>query len=285
MKYYLDQCRDKIENRFYVYLHRRGTDNSVFYVGKGCGSRAWNFNGRSKFWHSTKNKYGITVEIVFDNLQEDEALLCEVDTILEMKYFGCKLVNLTSGGDSPVLSKETRQLMSISRRGKKKSDVHRMRIGAAHKGKKRSDLSGIRNANSDKEIYDFLNVNTLEIFSGTRLQLCEKYNLDSGLLCGLFLKKPRRVSQGWGLMDIDTSISDNVTALIRQRSKGRREVYNFIHSSGNMFTGTRQDLSDKFDVNIDLIHALFCKNPRPSANGWSLLKEENGTNSNSKDKA
>ena len=273
MKYYLDQCRDKVENRFYVYIHRRGADNSIFYVGKGCGSRAWNFHGRNKFWNSTKNKYGVTVEIVFDNLPENESLQCEIDTILEMKYFGYKLVNVTSGGDSPVFSEESRKLMSISRKGKKKSDIHRMRIGAAHKGRKRSDLSGIRNSNSDKEVYTFLNTDTLEVFSGTRTQLCEKYNLNSSLICGLFLKKPRRVSQGWGLMDNSISISENVTALIRQKSKGRVEVYKFIHSNGNMFTGTRQDLSDKFNIPIELIHALFCKNPRPSTNGWSLIKE------------
>lgn len=86
-------------NKFYVYVHRRASDNLPFYVGKGKDKRAWNFHARSKFWNNTKAKHGVIVEIVFEDLSEEEAFQCEKDTILEFRYFGYPLVNLTDGGE------------------------------------------------------------------------------------------------------------------------------------------------------------------------------------------
>jgi len=87
------------KNVFYVYLHRRASDNKVFYVGKGKGKRAYSTFGRNDRWNKTAKKHGLIVEIVFDNLEETEAFQVERDTILEMKYFGYPLVNMTNGGD------------------------------------------------------------------------------------------------------------------------------------------------------------------------------------------
>ena len=87
------------ENIFYVYLHRRATDNKVFYVGKGKKKRAWNIYGRNDRWCKTYLKHGLIVEIVFDNLTEYEAFEVEKDTILEMRYFGYPLCNMTDGGE------------------------------------------------------------------------------------------------------------------------------------------------------------------------------------------
>jgi len=84
---------------YYMYLHRRATDNRVFYVGKGKKNRAWSMSNRNQFWHNIANKHGYKVDIVFDGLSEDEAFQCEKDAILELRYFGCKLANITSGGD------------------------------------------------------------------------------------------------------------------------------------------------------------------------------------------
>ena len=55
---------------YYVYLHRRGTDNEVFYVGKGKGRRAWHTWGRNKHWRNSVDKHGFFVDIVVDDLQE-----------------------------------------------------------------------------------------------------------------------------------------------------------------------------------------------------------------------
>lgn len=88
-----------MDNEFYVYLHRRSTDNKVFYVGKGKKKRAWDFSSRNRHWNSIKEKHGVVVEIVFDNLYEEDAFDIEVDTIKEMRYlFQNYMTNVADGG-------------------------------------------------------------------------------------------------------------------------------------------------------------------------------------------
>ena len=69
-------------NIFYVYLHRRKTDNKVFYVGKGKNRRAWCTDKRNKHWNNVVDKHGFNVDIVFEGLSEQEAFQIEKDTIL-----------------------------------------------------------------------------------------------------------------------------------------------------------------------------------------------------------
>jgi hypothetical protein len=68
-------------------------------VGKGKDKRAYSTFSRNDRWNKTANKHGLIVEIVFDELEETDAFQVERDTILEMKYFGYPLVNMTEGGD------------------------------------------------------------------------------------------------------------------------------------------------------------------------------------------
>lgn len=84
---------------FYVYIHRRAYDNSIFYVGKGRGRRATLKHGRNEYWKSTVNKFGGFVsEIVFSCLTEQEAFNREIDLITGLREFGATLANLTDGG-------------------------------------------------------------------------------------------------------------------------------------------------------------------------------------------
>lgn len=85
---------------YYVYLHRRKSDDGAFYVGKGRDRRAYrgDKSSRSSKWLNMANKYGWYVEIVFDSLDEDEAYELEINTILEMQYFNEPLVNHNAGG-------------------------------------------------------------------------------------------------------------------------------------------------------------------------------------------
>lgn len=216
-------------NKYYVYVHLRKTDNLPFYVGKGCGERAWNFNNRNNYWVNVKNKHGIIVEILFKNLSEQESLQIEKDTILEFQYFGYPLTNLSSGGESPIMSEETRIKMSNSKIGKtlkpeaiaklvkfhtgrKRSKETCQKISMALKGKKvpkerakKSALSrtGMKNVRSDKTIYTFFNETLLLEFIGTRIELCEKFNLSKKLIGKLFGKNARNSTQGWSLKGED----------------------------------------------------------------------------------
>jgi len=104
MKGYKSPCSEQTKrhktdplNSFYIYIHSRQSDGKPFYVGKGCGYRAWVFKGRNNWWHKMHDKHGVDVEILFDGLTAEESYSTEKDVILELEYFGYHLVNLTSG--------------------------------------------------------------------------------------------------------------------------------------------------------------------------------------------
>ena len=69
-----------MKNDYYVYLHKT-LDGNPFYVGKGRLNRAYSSYSRSKNWHQI-SKCGYTVELVFTNLTEKEALEEESKLIL-----------------------------------------------------------------------------------------------------------------------------------------------------------------------------------------------------------
>lgn len=118
-----------MENRFYVYLHKKASNGDVFYVGKGCGKRAWRKTQRNNHWKNIESKHGRVVEITHRNLSEDEAFRIEVELIA--KYGMHKLANACSGGmGGRVLSDEVKRKMSAARKGKKLSPelIEKIRI-------------------------------------------------------------------------------------------------------------------------------------------------------------
>lgn len=97
-----------------VYLHKRKTDNSVFYIGIGNNKRPYVKSNRSKFWKNEVNKHDYNVEILSNNLTWENAQEAEIYLInlygRRDNNTGC-LVNLTDGGDgSPgtIVSNETK---------------------------------------------------------------------------------------------------------------------------------------------------------------------------------
>lgn len=201
-------------NKYYVYLHRRSSDNKVFYVGKGSGNRAWDLSGRNAFWNRTKNKHGLLVEIVFENLNEDEAFRCEVDTILEMRYFNEPLCNLTSGGEGISglsFTDEQRLKISESIRGRipwnkgvksktsKKyirSESVRNKLSNAKMGK----YEGNDNPSADLNLYIFVRLSDGFEVECTRSELCRQFNVKRDLIKKLFYKdNPRKSADGWRL--------------------------------------------------------------------------------------
>lgn len=97
---------------FYVYEHYRKDSGEIFYVGKGCKSRAWSHYNRNIYWHRIVKKHGLKAKIVAKFNDEKEALNLE---ILLIEKYGRKdlglgpLVNMTNGGDgfSPFDARET----------------------------------------------------------------------------------------------------------------------------------------------------------------------------------
>jgi hypothetical protein len=84
---------------FYVYLHRRATDNEVFYVGKGAGPRASQSTKRNEYWQRTAKKHGVIIEYVEKELTESDAFDLEIELIKFYREAGHPLTNLTDGGE------------------------------------------------------------------------------------------------------------------------------------------------------------------------------------------
>lgn len=107
---------------FYVYLHRRATDGTVFYVGKGKGRRAWERYGRNDWWKNVFYKNGAILEILYQDLEEFEAFRLEEIVIKNYEMNGANLCNMTSGGEGAsgaVPSYKTRIKISRASGGRK----------------------------------------------------------------------------------------------------------------------------------------------------------------------
>lgn len=213
---------------FYVYLHRRETDNVVFYVGKGIGRRAYYFSERNDHWTKTFKKHGCTVEIFAKGLTEKQAFDIESEQI--KIHRSKKLCNKTDGGEGvsgyrftkeqikrlseshkgKVVSEESRRKISESKKGRVNPphvrELHRRRmignkIGSLRKitPELRTHLSEAnKGANShiaDKNIYTFAHKDG-RVFKGTRYELKDNYG---DCVRALFYTKPNKSIYGWSL--------------------------------------------------------------------------------------
>lgn len=85
---------------YYVYEHCRKNTGSVFYVGKGKGSRATKATGRSQYWQNVVAKAdGFVIKFVANDVDEELAFLAEVERIDQYQRIGARLCNLTTGGE------------------------------------------------------------------------------------------------------------------------------------------------------------------------------------------
>lgn len=136
-------------NRFFVYCHVRPDTHAVFYVGKGIKRRITDSCARNRYWKNiVKKAGGFKPIIIGDSLEEQEALEMEVALISELRLIGCKLCNLTDGGEGvsgykhPPEMREIMRKRSIgnrSRTGQKVSLEERKKVSLAQIGKKHSD--------------------------------------------------------------------------------------------------------------------------------------------------
>lgn len=205
----------KQNNNFIVYIHIRPDINEPFYVGKGVPGREIRTCGRNQYWHNIVNKNNGVFEskILFEGLSEEEALLKERETELELQNKGYILANIVEcgikagttgmkhseeskrkiserlkGHISPnkgrKQSKETCDKKSKSMLGKKvrlgikDSDETRKKKSEAFKGRIYSEESKQKKNEKlkDKTTYTFYNTLTEEIFVGTRHEFKEKFN-------------------------------------------------------------------------------------------------------------
>lgn len=96
---------------YYVYLHRRLTDDKVFYVGKGKETRAWVKKARNNHWHNVVNKHGYYVQIIKSDMDEAESFDLESRIIL---HYGLEnLTNQTIGGHTSTGYRHTPETIKL----------------------------------------------------------------------------------------------------------------------------------------------------------------------------
>lgn len=250
---------------YYVYLHRRKTDNKVFYVGKGKGKRAYSSSGRNTRWLHTAKKHEFTAEIVFENLTEQDAFQLEKDTILEMRYhFGDTLCNMTDGGEGASghkQSEETIRKRVLKNTGKKRTKATCKRISDSLKGRILTEEQKIKLSKAHKGVPE-----KPELVARRALANRGKKRSQSTKERMSLLAKQRAIES-----DLSSKMSGN------SNPQADKTIYTFVHKSGEIFIGTRVDLVNHADINPNTLRNLFTLK-RKSAFGWSLLKDENGKN-------
>jgi len=184
---------------FYVYIHRRATDGSIFYVGKGTGSRSVSRSGRNRYWGNVSRKYGFSSEIVKDGILEADAFELEIFLISELRLAGLALTNLTNGGEGASglrHTEESRYKLRMSKLGKKQSPEHAAKSATASLGTKRSpesiktvaDMKRKPVVNSSGEVFDSIKDAATEISrrsgketSSLHIAACARRERDSAL--------------------------------------------------------------------------------------------------------
>lgn len=137
---------------YYVYVHRRATDGSIFYVGKGKGKRAESKWGRSSHWHNVVNKNGYICEIIkrFDS----EACAFSFEKMLISIHGRNNLVNKTDGGEGVSGRKYNgcERIAAMARMlGRKNTEKHIAAVVAFHTGRKRTQETCDLISNKAKE--------------------------------------------------------------------------------------------------------------------------------------
>jgi hypothetical protein len=135
------------DKRFYVYLHFRKTDGSVFYVGRGCRNRANSSYRRSKYWRNIVNKNGLGVIKLVENITSEEANRLESEII---KFYGRIdlqtgiLINMTDGGDGVIgyrHSEEFKNKKRLDMLGNKHSVDNKTWVGKKHSQESKNKMS------------------------------------------------------------------------------------------------------------------------------------------------
>ena len=205
------KSRIKIEKLFdfeprgyYVYVHRKMTNGEIFYVGKGKGRkpkermRALSLAGRTELWTRSARKYGVTCEIVLDNLTEEYALELEREFIA---FYG--RISTNDGCLTNFLS-----------------------IGNNNPG-----ASGVLNPRADKRVYHFVNIHTFESFIGC----CIEFKEVKGFAIRPVVTGRDNSMNGWTTMEIMSTTDLNV--LRHPRAGERHRLYDgTVYRFYNMLT-------------------------------------------------
>ena len=126
---------------WYLYRHIRQDKNLPFYVGIGCTkdySRAFSTKSRNKRWRSITKSTEYSVEIIFDYLNKENAILKEKEFIILYGRENCGgiLCNQTDGGEGLVGRENVEEWKrKLSDKAKCMTEAHKKKISESKIGK------------------------------------------------------------------------------------------------------------------------------------------------------
>lgn len=236
-----------VSRHHYVYVHKRGTDGRVFYVGKGKKRRAWSSSGRSRHWRFVAEKHGFEVEIVKAGLPEGCALTLEQIEIAKIGF--ANLANATLGGGGT--------------QGWKHSEETKRRIGAFFKGRVLNEKQ--REALDKHRHREFSPEQRLKMSLAAKRRVRGPLSAETRAKIG---------AAHIGLRPTEDTRRKLSAAHIgrhcgRDSATYDHTVRRFEHPMHGEFVGTRGDLIEKFSLSSSCLASLL-KGKRKSVKGWRL---------------
>jgi hypothetical protein len=142
---------------FYVYAHYKKTDNSLFYIGVAKSvKRFTSIYSRNNLWKNIVNKNGFYYKILFEFDCFNKCFEKEKELIKKHGRIDLKtgiLCNMTDGGEGCLnLSSASKDKISKSNKGKKRSDLVKENMRKRMVGKKLSITTIKKMSESHKKI-------------------------------------------------------------------------------------------------------------------------------------
>lgn len=178
------------KNKYYVYSISDPINKTPFYIGKGCGKRAWS-HLKCKELNKNKNSIIATlqsiglqpkIDLIVENLNEEDAYEIETIIIKNAVNYGIKLTNKVGIRRPPSrkgikVSDETKLKISLKLRGIKRNTLtpeHRQKISFSNKGKEGPNKKMIGDVDLLKKLYVYENK--------TKHEICVFFNIGMGSL-------------------------------------------------------------------------------------------------------
>lgn len=229
---------------YYVYIHRRESDGSIFYVGKGKRGRAKSIHGRNRHWNNVFKKHGRKVEFCQKGMSEDDAFLLEMWLIAKLKHKGINLCNISTGGDGASgvpMTESAKRHLSIMNKGDKSNRY-------------------------DWRVFNFVNKNG-DFFVGTRYELQISHNVRSPSITNLIAGRIRSAG-GWALECSVNPFSRKNSGKVHYAYD--HTIHTFKHDELGEFIGTRFEFSSHSGCGQTCVKRMTVNRNR-TAKGWRCI--------------
>lgn len=214
----INQSKNQEQKLGYVYRHIRLDNNEVFYIGistinDGKYTRAYEKDGRNKYWKNIINKTEYRIDIMMKDLPLN--IMYEKEKYF-IQLYGRKdkglgtLVNMTDGGDKGTpgiivseetrkkishtvkknMTDETRKKQSEAKKGKTLSEEHKEKLRQINLGKKMSEesIEKTRKGNS-KPVGQYKDGNLIKEYPSARATGIDGYSYKHVSNCCLGKRK------------------------------------------------------------------------------------------------